>query len=174
MLKYHIQTVDLASTQASISFNSIPQDYTDLVLLVSSRSDGAFTSSEIDIALNGSSSDFTGRYLYGSGSAAGVATDTTLVGVSSAASNTADTFGNATIYIANYTGSTNKSISTDSVGESNATTAYMAIAATLWSQTAAITSLTLQLDNGVRNFVAGSTASLYKITKGSDGIVTTS
>jgi hypothetical protein len=169
-----IESKTLGTAAASIEFTSIPQDGTDLVVLVSSRSNGAFTSSEIDIAFNGSSSNFTSRYLYGSGSAAGGATDTTLVGISSAASNTADTFGNATIYIANYTGSTNKSISTDSVGESNATAAYQAIAATLWSQTAAITSLTLQLDNGVRNFVAGSTASLYKITKGSDGIVTTS
>jgi hypothetical protein len=170
-----IESKTLGTAAASIEFTSIPQDGTDLVVLVSSRSNGAFTSSEIDIAFNGSSSNFTSRYLYGAGSGSGAsATDTTLVGVSSAASNTADTFGNATIYIANYTGSTNKSISTDSVGESNATTAYMAIAATLWSQTAAITSLTLQMDNGVRNFVAGSTASLYKITKGSDGIVTTS
>jgi hypothetical protein len=170
-----IESKTLASAAASIEFTSIPQDGTDLVVLVSSRSDGAFTSSEIDIAFNGSSSNFTARYLYGAGSGSGAtATDTTLVGVSSAASNTSNTFGNATIYIANYTGSTNKSISTDSVGESNATTAYMAIAATLWSQTAAITSLTLRLDSGARNFVAGSTASLYKITKGSDGIVTTS
>jgi hypothetical protein len=169
-----IESKTLATAAASIEFTSIPQDGTDLVVLVSSRSNGAFTSSEIDIAFNGSSSNFTGRYLYGSGSGVGSTTDTTLVGVSSGASNTADTFGNATIYIANYTGSTNKSISTDSVGESNATAAFMAIAATLWSQTAAITSLTLQMDNGVRNFVAGSTASLYKITKGSDGIVTTS
>ena len=170
-----IESKTLGTAAASIEFTSIPQDGTDLVVLVSSRSDGAFTSSEIDIAFNGSSSNFTARYLYGGGSGSGATTtDTTLVGVSSAANNTSNTFGNASIYIPNYTLSRNKTISTDSVGESNATTVYMAIAATLWSQTAAITSLTLRMDNGVRNFVAGSTASLYKITKGSDGIVTTS
>jgi hypothetical protein len=170
-----IESKTLATAAASIEFTSIPQDGTDLVVLVSSRSDGAFTSSEIDIAFNGSSSNFTARYLYGAGSGSGAtASDTTLVGVSSAASNTSNTFGNATIYIPNYAGSTNKSISTNSVGESNATAAYQAIAATLWSQTAAITSLTLRLDSGARNFVTGSSVSLYKITKGSDGIVTTS
>jgi hypothetical protein len=169
-----IESKTLATAAASIEFTSIPQDGTDLVVLLSSRSDGAFTSSEIDIAFNGSSSNFTGRYLYGSGSGVGSTTDTTMVGSSSAANNTANTFGNASIYIPNYTSSNNKSISSDTVGESNATTAYMSIHAVLWSQTAAITSLTLRLDGGARNFVAGSTASLYKITKGSDGIVTTS
>jgi hypothetical protein len=169
-----IESKTLATAAASIEFTSIPQDGTDLVVLVSSRSDGAFTSSELDISFNGSTSNFTARYLYGSGSAAGSTTDTTLVGVSTGANATSNTFGNATIYISNYAGSTNKSISTDSVGENNATSAFQAIAATLWSQTAAITSLTLRLDSGARNFVAGSTASLYKITKGSDGIVTTS
>ncbi len=169
-----IESKTLATAAASIEFTSIPQDGTDLVVLVSSRSDGAFTSSEIDIAFNGSSSNFTGRYLYGSGSGAASATDTTMVGSSSAANNTANTFGNATIYIPNYTSSNNKFISSDTVGESNATAAFMSIHATHWNQTAAITSLTLRMDNGVRNFVAGSTASLYKITKGSDGIVTTS
>lgn len=170
-----IETKTLATAAASIEFTSIPQDGTDLVVLVSSRSDGAFTSSEIDIAFNGSSSNFTGRYLYGSGSGSGATTtDTTMVGSSSAANNTSNTFGNASIYIPNYAGSTNKSISSDTVGESNATTAYMSIHAVLWSQTAAITSLTLRLDGGARNFVTGSTVSLYKITKGTDGIVVVS
>lgn len=169
-----IETKTLGSAAALIEFTSIPQDGTDLLLMLSSRSDGAFTSSEIDIGFNGSTSNFTSRYLYGTGSAAGGTTDTTLVGVSSAANNTSSTFGNASIYIANYTSAINKSISTDSVGESNATAAYQAITATLWSQTAAITSLTLRLDSGARNFVGGSTVSLYKITKGTDGIVVVS
>jgi hypothetical protein len=159
-----IQTQTLGTAQSSIVFSDIPQTFTDLYALVSSRSDGAFTSSEIDIAFNGSSSNFSGRYLYGSGSGAGSsATDTTMVGSSSAANNTSNTFGNASIYIPNYTSSNNKSISSDTVGESNATTAYMSIHAVLWSQTAAITSLTLSLDGGVRNFVSGSSVSLYGI-----------
>jgi hypothetical protein len=160
-----IQTQTLTSSQPSITFSSIPQTFTDLYVLVSSRSDGAFTSSEIDIAFNGSSSNFSGRYLYGAGSGSGsTTTDTTMVGSSSANNNTANTFGNASIYIPNYTSSNNKSISSDTVGESNATTAYMSIHAVLWSQTAAITSLTLSLDSGARNFVSGSSVSLYGIS----------
>jgi hypothetical protein len=43
----------------------------------------------------------------------------------------------------------------------------------LWSSTAAITSLAFS-DISAANYLAGSTISLYKITKGTDGIVTTS
>ena len=77
------------------------------------------------------------------------------------------------MYIPNYTGSTNKSISVDSVTENNATNNLMNIQAGLWSNTAAITSILFTSDTA-GGFLAGSTISLYKITKGSDGIVTTS
>jgi hypothetical protein len=46
------------------------------------------------------------------------------------------------------------------------------LTAGLWNDTTAITSLTLVPAAG--SFIAGSTVSLYKVTKGSDGIVTTS
>ena len=84
---------------------------------------------------------------------------------------TANTFGNSVIYIANYAGSTYKSFSKDSITENNATAADQGVGAGLWSNTAAITSLSLTVTS---NMVAGSTFSLYGITKGSDGIVTTS
>jgi hypothetical protein len=85
---------------------------------------------------------------------------------------TANTFGNIQIYFPNYAGSTNKSYSVDSVTENNETVAYQTILAGLWSNTAAITTATFTAESG--NFAIGSTISLYKITKGSDGIVTTS
>jgi hypothetical protein len=160
-----IERRELTEAASSISFENIPQFYSDLYILVSSRSDGAFTSSELDINFNGSSSDFSGRYLYGSGSGVGSTTDTTMIASSSAANNTANTFGNASIYIPNYTSSTAKSISGDGVGESNATTAYASIHAALWNQTAPITSITFKMDSGARNFVAGSTISLYGINR---------
>jgi hypothetical protein len=45
------------------------------------------------------------------------------------------------------------------------------ISAGLWSNTAAITSLTFLPESGTQ-FEIGTTISLYKITSGSDGIVT--
>jgi hypothetical protein len=60
----------------------------------------------------------------------------------------------------------------DTVSENNATAAFQRIIAGLNNSTAAITSINFFPSSG--NFVAGSTISLYGITKGSDGIVTTS
>ena len=172
MLKYHIQTIDVGSGGAAdITFNSIPDQYDDLVVMVSSRSSRSFTSGDISLNLNGSASNFTGRFLQGNGSSAGSLTTTTRVGATSGNTATANTFGNATIYIANYRSSANKSISTDSVSEHNATTIYQAIDANLWSVTDAITSITLQIDAGAGNFMQYSSASLYGIKRGSSGEV---
>jgi hypothetical protein len=166
-----IESKTLGTAAASISFTSIPQDGTDLVVKVNSRIDT--TTFFALISFNGSTADFTSRRLHGDGSAAsGTSYTTGRVLWTSGSSDTANTFGNADIYIPNYAGSTNKSYSCDSVSENNATTAFQNLMAGLWSQTAAITSLAITANSG--NFVAGSTISLYKITKGSDGIVTTS
>jgi hypothetical protein len=165
-----IESKTLATAAASIEFTSIPQDGTDLVALVSSRSTVASIVAAVEIKPNGAAGTF--RRLWGEGSG-GVYTDSlsAMIGFQSAASNTADTFGNISFYIPNYTATQNKSISIDSVSEGNSSQIYMLLGAGLSSNTAAVTSLTFVSSE---NFVAGSTISLYKITKGSDGIVTTS
>jgi hypothetical protein len=165
-----IQTQTLTGTQASIEFTSIPQDGTDLVILTSVRDNGG-VGQATNISFNGSTSNFSSRYLYGSGSSASSGTLARYVG-STRSDNTANTFNSTTIYIPNYTGSTNKSYSVDNVTENNATAADQNIIAGLWADTAAITSLTISPN--ANSWVSGSTISLYKITKGSDGIVTTS
>jgi hypothetical protein len=168
-----IETKTLASAAASIEFTSIPQDGTDLVVLVSGRSARALVIDGVGVYFNGSTTGYTGRRLFGSGSSVG--SDTTYLGMPwmTAANATSNTFGNAAIYIPNYTGSTNKSFSIDGVGENNATDTYQGIGAGLWSNTAAITSLAITGETST-NLQIGTTISLYKITKGSDGIVTTS
>ena len=169
-----IQTQTLATAAASITFTSIPQDGTDLVILVSARTDRSLGVDSINANINGSSADFTNRQLIGDG---GVASSNTVtnpaIALAADSLNTASTFGNSVAYITNYTGSTFKSISADAVTENNAAGAYQNIRAVLWSNTAAITSITF-VPNVGPNILAGSTISLYKITKGSDGIVTTS
>jgi hypothetical protein len=168
-----IETRTLASAQASIEFTSIPQDGTDLVVKASLRTSSGTSYDEIRLSLNGSTSNRSSRYLFGSGSSTGSSTLTTgYVGNAPQNGLTANTFANTEIHLPNYTGSTNKSASADSVSEANQTEAYQLIVAFLWSQTAAITSLALTA--GANNFVIGSTVSLYGVLKGSDGIVTTS
>jgi hypothetical protein len=167
-----IESKTLASAAASIEFTSIPQDGTDLVVLISGRSTAAVTGDDLLISLNGSTANFTNRNLQGNGAAASSNTQARVVGIPPGTNATSNTFGSFAIYLPNYTSSTNKSISSDSAHENNATTAYQTISALLWSNTAAITSLAVSTSSG--NLAIGSIASLYKITKGSDGIVTTS
>ena len=81
---------------------------------------------------------------------------------------TANTFSSSGAYITNYSGSTAKVVSTDSIDENNATTANQFIVASTWVGTAAISSIKLSTFSG-NNFAEGSTASLYTITKGSGG-----
>ena len=167
-----IETRTLATSSALIEFSSIPQTYTDLLILTSFRDDNAGqTVRNVFISLNGSSSNLTARLLQGNGSGAFSFTNVRIT-YSSAANSTSNTFSSGSIHIPNYSGTTNKSLSSDSVSENNGAVAFQAIDSVLWSNTAPIISLGLTVESG--SFVAGSTVSLYGITKGSDGIVTVS
>lgn len=161
----------LTGTQATVTFSGIVNTYTDLVLLVSSRDDYASGRDNIKLTINGTSANYSQRIIYGFGtstgsvSAAGGGTGTYFDYLyNTAASGTSNTFGSTEIYIPNYAGSTNKPISTTSVAENNATdsTTMIAPGALLWSNTAAITSLTLAPALGT-NFVSGSRFDLYGI-----------
>ena len=169
-----IETKTLLSAAASIEFTSIPQDGTDLVALVSARgSDAVFSGRTIDLAINGSTAGFTTRRLLGTGSAVSTASFSIgFAGSIPTSLTTANTFSNVVIHFTNYTSSVNKSFSVDSVTENNATEAFQVLFTGLWANTSAISSINFRLDAG--NYVTGSTISLYKITKGSDGITTVS
>jgi hypothetical protein len=150
---------------ASMAFSSIPSTYTDLCVKISARTNRTNIADSILASLNGSSSSFSWRLLEGDGGGVYSVTGTTgLVGVATAASATADTFSNVEFYIPNYAGSTNKSISAEGVMEQNATTSYLDLIASLWSNTAAINSITLTSSNSA-NFVQYTTATLYGISK---------
>ena len=160
-----IATVTVGSGgAASIDFTSIPQTYTDLLLKLSARS----THSSIDpcrVTFNSSSSGYSYRSIFADGSSvasySGSSQSWLEVQYIPGTAQTASTFNNAEIYIPNYAGSSNKSASLDAVQENNATTAYIVPMAWLWSNTSAITSITLALSNG--NFAQYSTATLYGI-----------
>jgi hypothetical protein len=169
-----IETKTLGAAAASIEFTSIPQTFTDLVVFLSLRSDGASGGTQTRILINTESTNFSSRNLNGTGSAVGSSTSTVGIAGSYAGSgDTANTFSNQTVYITNYTAAVAKSMSIDSVYENNATTAYQVILAQLWNNAAAITGLTFSAASPA-NLVAGSTISLYGVLKGTDGIVTTS
>ena len=168
-----IETKTLGTAAASIEFTSIPQTFTDLVILYSLRSDTSYGSggSYFYLTFNGTSANLSGLYINGDGTSVSGGSDAPFGGVVPS-DFTANSFSSGSIYLPNYSGNTNKSISKDSVRENNATTGVLSIQAGLWSNSSAINRVTLTQNAG--NFVTGSTTSLYGITKGSDGIVTTS
>ena len=152
---------------SSIDFSSIPGTYTDLCLKVSARNDASTTVGGLWIQFNGFSTNLSSRVLYGTGSATGSFSDTTIFAYSDAASATSSTFSNVEYYIPNYAGSNNKSVSVDAVMENNATAASSSLTAGLWSSSSAITSIKIQTFNNsnsaLANFVQYSTAYLYGV-----------
>jgi hypothetical protein len=118
----------------------------------------------ISVQFNGSSANFTQRYLDGNGSAASSGTTTAAwAGWIVGSDYTANTFSNNSMYIPNYRSGSFKSYSIDGVIETNGTTSYMGLVAGLWSNIAAINSITMT--NATGDFVAGSTFSLYGLAQ---------
>jgi len=170
-----IQTVTVgAGGASSIDFTNIPQTYTDLVVRTSYRTNVAQEYDQLRLTFNGSSTavySFRGITGAGSGtpgseSSSSVSSIKVAPGVGNSA--TASTFTNDEIYIPNYTSSNNKSLSSNAVGENNATTAYASMFAGLWSNTAAITRITL-VPESAGNFVQYTTATLYGVTSAGYG-----
>lgn len=156
-----VSTVTVGSGgAASIEFNSIPQTGKDLLVLVSPRLNSG--TDPIQLVANGSTANFTARRIYGTGSS--VFSNTfAAAGQMNGNETTSSTFSNHQIYVSNYAGSSNKSISVDSVAENNATGAWQELYALLWSNSSAITSFAVQPYSG-GSFVQHTTASLYIIS----------
>lgn len=172
-----IQTVTVgAGGASSISFTSIPQTYTDLKIVLSGRTTQASLADSVYFTFNSSTANFSSRILYGDGGSASSFTQARYAGSQPGSTATASTFANIELYIPNYAGSNNKSYSVDAVTENNGTTAYAYLAAGLWSDTTAISSITLTPNAG--SFVQYSTATLYGVTsagygaKATGGIIT--
>ena len=148
-----------------MEFTGIPQDGVDLVLKFSGRGSIASVSRFINVLFNGDTGvNYSYMRLRGDGSAVTSASDATKsrleIGLMTAGSATANTFGSCQTYISNYTSSTVKSVSTDVVTENNATEAYAQVVANTWDG-AAITSINISTSGNIDQY---STASLYKIT----------
>ena len=158
---------------ANITFSSIPATFTDLVVVLSARSNVALASGGAigKVDFNNFATEPTSRALRGQGSGS-PASFTNNQFVINPSDSTSSTFGNATIYITNYRTSASKSISIDSVSENNATFAEQQINAQLWSVSDAITTLRITPFTG--SLVEFSSATLYGVTAGSSGGVVVS
>ena len=174
MTKLATATVGVGGV-ASVTFSNIPQNYTDLVIVTSIRSSttgsaGAGYQERLNIYFNGTTADYSERWIQAEG---GTSTGSGTNYFNSSGSNglagtavpsdwTANTFNNNQIYILNYSSNNFKSFSIDGVAENNGSFGSLMLAAGLWSNPAAITSISISLRN-TPNMVQYSTVSLYGV-----------
>lgn len=148
---------------SSIDFNDIPQNYTDLLLKVSLRTDGSNRTGLLTINNDSTDASYINKNIYGSGSSVvssgGNNRYTNWINFSS---DTSSIFSNSEMYFPGYTSSKYKSFSVDSVAENNSTTAYSEFVGGLWLNTSSINKLSLTAFSG--NFIQYSTAYLYGIS----------
>lgn len=169
-----ISTVTVGAGGAtSIDFTSIPQIYTDLVILVSARSSVATATDSWDSSqtygprINGGAPTPSQITIVGTGSATNPYTNARIQwGAIPGAGSTANIFSNLTIYLPNYTSSTTKRYLAEYANENNATAVWLGASFGYVTDSNPITSMRL---GGGSSMVSGSTASLYGITKGSGG-----
>jgi hypothetical protein len=150
---------------ASVTFSSIPATFTDLVLKASERNTSTGTVNG-KLTFNGTTTGYSERLLYVSGSTASSANQSTSsfawATVMYGSDATANSFSSSDIYIPNYRTANNKTISTESAAEQNTTTANIWFDVGAWANTAAITSLTMTASSG--NYAQYSTFTLYGIS----------
>ena len=169
-----IQTQTLGSDNSTIQLTSIPQTFTDLLVLLSPRSSQASSSGEtVNMTCNSDgigSGLYTSRFVWRNLSSqfrSSFTSVATMQASAPAASATANSFGNISIYLPDYSGSNVKLGSVESVGGNNASATALTCTVLRYNSTAAISSITFTLSNG--NFVTNSSVSIYGITKGSGG-----
>lgn len=163
-----IKSTTLSSAQANVQLTAIPSTYTDLVVRASIRGDDNVAVSGMWVRFNGNSTAlYSDTILRGSGSAAtslrqnGMTFTTNTYNINTQL-DTASTFSNFEMYLPNYTSTSSKPLSSFTAQENNATGAWINIAANLYRNTTAITSMLFQLDRG--NINTGSSFYLYGIS----------
>lgn len=166
-----ISSQSLSSASSSVVFNSIPQTYTDLILRVTARTTTASTNLDwFHVTINsntGANYSWVRILANGSTVTANRENSTTptagiYFGYVQGDGTTANSFSSTEMYFGNYSDSSyNKQVQIFSQTTNAAsTTSYTAQHANLWSQTSAISSLSLTTQT---TFASGSTFILYGI-----------
>jgi hypothetical protein len=164
-----IYTRTLTGIVYTMSFNNIPQNYTDLKLVFSGRSDTANTfdggpSFFINNGTSGNLHSFTS--IKGNGSSASsqrTVDNAVYIGEVPAANATSNTFACVEIYLPEYTTSKFKQAIIDNGSSVNSTTSFLNLRAGLIRINAPVTSIGIYGGSG--NWVAGSTFTLYGISR---------
>jgi len=157
-----IATQTLGSAAASVTFSSIPQGYTDLILVINAGCSGA---SEQDclIRVNGDTgSNYSATYLYGTGSSAASGRNSNQTESTAGYPIRPTLISTLILQFQNYSNTTTYK---NWLGRANSANSMVYSHISLWRNTNAINTILLYPSNSV-NFLAGSTFSLYGIQVG--------
>jgi hypothetical protein len=169
MQPIYTQTLGAAGA-SSITFNNIPQQFTDLKLVMSARDNETAADNISFLTFNGDTSSglYSMTRLFGTGSSTPsdrYSAFNFIYGAhANASTGTANTFTSCEIYIPNYGASAFKSTISDYIITNSSGAAYQVLVSGLWRNTNAITSVSIT--SNLKTFVQHSTFSLYGITKG--------
>jgi hypothetical protein len=157
-----IATTTLSSA-GTITFSSIPATYTDLRIVLVSKS--VSSGANVQFRFNGDTgTNYSFTYLRGDGTSASSyrETNNTFGYLADQSSSTQPNMG--TLDIFSYAGSTFKTALATYSDDRNGS-GYVFALVNLWRSTSAITSVSLSPSNFGGNFQAGTTATLYGILK---------
>jgi len=156
---------------SSIQFTSIPNTYTDLLLKLSLRSTNSagWNNAPIRLQFNSETGGYSNLTIRGNGSSVSsssndyAGTSRMFVGEGAATPSGSSMFGNAEVYIPNYTWDKNKSVSVESIRALDGGNADLNITAGLLTANSAITSITIETYTPNSGWTEYSTAYLYGI-----------
>ena len=157
-----LQSIQLASSSANVIFSNIPQNYQDLVIILSVRGTTATNDIDVSATFNGdSSSIYSNTRLYGDGSSVGPQRGTGLGYARLGNMTGSGSFATYTPIIFHILNYSNTSVLKSTIGRSNNPNRIIDLYANLWRSTSAINSVTI---TGSSNFDAGCTFDLYGIS----------
>lgn len=171
-----IATLTASGSSSTMDFTGFPSSYTDLIIKVNVRSQRSSGPIQDGLLIKFNSlggSNYSYWMMYSdSGSAQGDLSNPTssiFGGYIPSALATSNVYSNGEVYISDYADTThNKTVKTNVVSENDGVQAYMSFVAGEFLNTSAITTISLVTGSG-SNWVAGSTATLYGVTKASTG-----
>lgn len=149
----------------AVSFTSIPNTYTDLVLHLNARASG-YNGSDIIMVLNELGSGYAGKYIMKDGNSTTLTYGTSgssaiYSGIIPGTQAGSNAYGSGTFYFPNYTSSTGKTVRIDMVSERNGNDQWLTALSGYSSNTSAIS--TIRITSNAGNFLGSSTAYLYGI-----------
>jgi hypothetical protein len=173
MTKIATYTVGVGGT-ASVAFTNIPQTYTDLYVVFSTRDSKAVVEYlqylQFNYSASGSTNAYAGKFMYAKGTTGSIISAPSSTGTlngsfyytsySPGSSATASVFGNNSFYINGYSGNKNKSVIFEGVTENNATAVDTRLSGGNFNSPEPITSLWFGVEN---TFVQNSTFTIYGI-----------